>query len=63
MLYACSLGTGFVGTFDEVQAHEQRILAARASAPYGGPAAAAAAGHGVGASTRRTVALGQDAGG
>ena len=26
-LFACSLGTGFVGTFEEVQAHEQRILA------------------------------------
>jgi hypothetical protein len=42
-LYACSLGTGFVGTFDEVQAHEQRILAAQASgwgtvvAPAHGP--------------------------
>jgi hypothetical protein len=31
LLYACSLGTGFVGTFDQVQAHEQRILAAKAS--------------------------------
>ncbi len=30
-LYACSLGTGFVGTYEEVQAHEQRILAAQAT--------------------------------
>ena len=30
-LFACSLGTGFVGTFEEVQAHEQRILAQQAA--------------------------------
>ena len=30
-LFACSLGTGFVGTFEEVEAHEQRILAQQAS--------------------------------
>ncbi len=34
---SCSLGTGFTGTFEEVAAHEQRVLAARRQeALYGG---------------------------
>lgn len=32
-LYVCSLGTGFVGTFDEVQAHERQLLAAQQRKP------------------------------